>query len=49
MIIKNLPAAKAEIVKVCHDCFPEELSTKGRTALAKAYTEKHNAEEIYVN
>ena len=45
--MNNMPKIKIGIVAVSRDCFPESLSVERRKALAKAYQEKYNAEDIY--
>ncbi len=45
--MNNIPKVKIGVVAVSRDCFPEELSTKRRHALIKAYEEKYGADGIY--
>lgn len=45
--INNMPKMKIGIVAVSRDCFPESLSVSRRRALAQAYQEKYDAEDIY--
>lgn len=45
--MKNIPEIKIGIVAVSRDCFPESLAVNRRSALARAYTEKYSAADIY--
>lgn len=45
--MQNIPKVKIGIVAVSRDCFPESLSVNRRKALAEAYADKYDADDIY--
>ncbi len=46
--LANIPSVKLGLAAVSRDCFPMSLSASRRDAVAKAYGEKYDAEELFV-
>ncbi|MBR1739193.1 MAG: L-fucose/L-arabinose isomerase family protein [Ruminococcus sp.] len=47
-VLGNMPKVKLGLAAVSRDCFPMSLSEARRNAVAKAYGEKYDAEELFV-
>ena len=45
--MNNIPQVRIGIVGVSRDCFPAELTTRRRGAVARAYKERYGGGELY--